>query len=107
MSCPDIIRLDGTSVNQISTSLGCVPNDPLLFVQKFYGVGISLIGGICILFIMYGGYLLTTSKGNITQVQKGKEYIFYAIFGTVLAILGFVFMEFIAVSLFHIPGFGS
>lgn len=107
MSCPDILRSDGIPIRQISTDLGCIPNDPLLFVQKFYGIGIGLIGGICLLFLMYGGYVLITSEGNTRQVQKGKEYILYALLGIILAIFGFVFMEFIAVSLFHIPGFGA
>lgn len=107
MSCPDITRSDGTLIHQISTDIGCVPNDPLLFVQKFYGVGLGILGGIAILVIMFGGYTLITSKGNPTQVQKGKEYIMYAIISLVLAIFGFVFLETVAVGVFHIPGIGA
>jgi hypothetical protein len=107
MSCPDIIRSDGALIHQIATDVGCVPNDPLLFVQKFYGVGLGLIGGIGLLVIMYGAYVLMTSRGNSYAVQKGKEYIIYALIGIVLAVLGFVFLETFAVGIFHIPGFGA
>ena len=93
------------AVNEVATDLGCLPNDPIGFVQKFYGIGLSLIGMVALLFLIYGGYLVMTSGGNPEQLRKGKEYIFYAIAGMLLAIFGFVFVEFIAGSVLRIPGF--
>lgn len=94
------------AVNEVATELGCFPNDPVGFIQKFYGVGLSLIGMVGLLFLIYGGYHVLTSGGNPEKLQKGKEYIMYAIIGIMLAVLGFVFIQFIAGAILKIPGFG-
>lgn len=92
---------------ETSTDLGCIPNDPVGFVGKFYSIGLSLIGGVAVLFIIYGGYTLLTSRGNPAQINKGKSYIFYAIAGLLLAIFGYVFVQIIAVDILKIPGFSK
>ena len=95
MSCPDGVQTD----------LGCIPNDPFAFVAKFYGIGLGIIGGVALLFIIYGGYIILTSQGDPNQLNTGKSYIYYAIAGLILAIFGFVFIQVIAVDILHIPGF--
>ncbi|OGH21327.1 MAG: hypothetical protein A2958_00815 [Candidatus Levybacteria bacterium RIFCSPLOWO2_01_FULL_38_13] len=92
-------------VDGIETDLGCIPKDPFAFVEKFYGIGLGLIGGVALLFIIYGGYLVLTSQGEPIQLEKGKSYIYYSIAGILLAVLGFVFIRVIAVDVLHIPGF--
>ncbi|MDP3987605.1 MAG: hypothetical protein Q8P80_00470 [Candidatus Levybacteria bacterium] len=93
------------SGNEIATDLGCIPNDPIGFVAKFYGIGLGLIGGVAVLFIIFGGYTILTSQGNPSELNKGKSYIYYAIVGLLLAIFGFVFIQVIAVDILHVPGF--
>ena len=88
------------------TDFGCIPNDPSSFVQKFYGIGLGFIGGTALLVIIYGGYLLMTSKGNPDQIRSGKNAIYYSIAGVLLAIFGFVFIQVIAADVLKIPGFG-
>lgn len=94
------------SVDEVATELGCFPNNPVGFIQKFYGVGLSLIGMVGLLFLIYGGFQILTSGGDPAKLQKGKEYILYSIIGIALAIFGFVFIEFIAGGILQIPGFG-
>ena len=88
------------------TDFGCIPNDPIGFVHKFYGIGLSLISGVAVLGIMYGGYLILTAQANPLRVERGKGYVLYSIIGLLLAIFAVVFVQFIAVNLLHIPGFG-
>lgn len=90
---------------ETSTELGCIPNDPVGFVAKFYAIGLGLIGGVSLLFIIYGGYLILISQGNPEKIKDGKSYILYAIIGLLLAIFGFVFIQVIAIDILHIPGF--
>lgn len=92
------------SLNEISTDFGCFPNDPIGFIQKFYGVGLGFIAGIALLALIYGGYVIMTSKGNPMKVTDGKSYIFYAISGLLLAIFGYVFIEVVVVDILQIPG---
>lgn len=96
--------IDG--VEGTNTELGCIPNDPIAFIQKFYAIGLGLIGGVATLFIIYSGYILTTSQGNSVAIAKARSYLYYSIAGLILAIFGFVFFEFIATDILHLPGFG-
>lgn len=93
------------AVNEVQTEAGCIPQDPLGFVGKFYSIGLGLVGGVALLFIIYGGYIILTSQGNPTQLSKGKSYIFYAIMGLLLAIFGYVFIQIVIVDILKIPGF--
>lgn len=93
------------AVNETLTDFGCIPNDPVGFVQKFYGIGLGLISGVAILGIIYGGYLILTSQANPLRLEKGRSYVLYSIIGLLLAVFAVVFVQFIAVNLLHIPGF--
>lgn len=90
---------------ELETELGCIPTDPLGFVARFYNIGLGLIGGLAVLFIIYGGYLLMTSQGDPRRVDSGKSYIMYSLIGLLLAIFGYVFMQIIVVDVLNLPGF--
>ncbi len=91
--------------NGVQTDIACIPNNPYEFVSTFYGIGLGLIGGVALLFIIYGGYIILSSQGDPGQLSKGKSYIYYAIAGILLAVFGFVFVRVIAVDILRIPGF--
>lgn len=92
-------------VKEFITDLGCIPYDPAAFAGKFYGIGLSLIAGTSLLFFIFGGYLIMTSKGNSGQLNTGKSYILYALLGLLLAIFGFVIIQVVIVDILKIPGF--
>lgn len=87
--------------------LGCFPNDPVGFATKFYGYGLSMVGMLAVICLIYGGYVIMTSRGNPARVSNGKSYIYYAIAGLLLAIFGFVFIQVVVVDILHVPGFKS
>lgn len=93
------------ALNEISTDLGCFPNDPIGFVQKFYPVGLGFVGGIALITLILGGYVILTSQGNPMKVNAGKQYIFYSIIGLLLAIFGYVFIQVVLVDILKVPGF--
>jgi len=93
------------TANEIATDLGCFPNDPVGFVQKFYGVGLGFVAGVALLALIYGGYAIMTSRGDPSRVNNGKSYIYYAIAGLLLAIFGYVFIQTVLVDVLHVPGF--
>lgn len=86
------------------TDFGCLPEDPFVLASSLYGIGLSLVGGVSVLFIIYAGYLIMTSSGNREQLNKGKSYLFYSIAGLLLAIFGYVFLSVVAVDILKIPG---
>jgi hypothetical protein len=87
------------------TDFGCIPNNPVGFVQKFYGLALGLIGGAGLIGIIYGGYLILTSQGNPMQLDRGKRYLASSITGVLLVVFAVFFIQVIAVDLLHIPGF--
>lgn len=96
MNCPQ---------GEIATDLGCIPTDPIGFVERFYTIGLGFIGMVGILFMIIGGYYIMTSRGNTEQLRTGQSFIFYAIAGMLLAVFGFVFIEIITGGILRIPGF--
>ncbi|MBI3887469.1 hypothetical protein HY310_00180 [Candidatus Microgenomates bacterium] len=97
----------GCGLNEISTDLGCFPNDPVGFIQKFYGVGVGFVAGLSLITLMIGGYAIMTSRGDPHRLNIGKSYIYYSIAGLLLAIFGFVFIQVVAVDILKIPGFSN
>lgn len=89
----------------LRTDFGCLPENPAQFGAAVYNIGLGLIGAVALLFIVYGGYLILTSQGNIEQLNKGKSYIFYSIVGIILAVVGFAFYQIVARDVIKIPGF--
>lgn len=75
-----------------------------VFAGKFFGCGISLVGGIALLFVIYGGYLLLISAGDPHRLRMGKEYITYAIVGLLLALFALILLQVIGVDILKIPG---
>ena len=92
-------------LKEITTDFGCFPNDPIGFVQKFYGIGLGFVGGVALLSLIWGGYSIMTSRGDPHRVNIGKSYIYYAIAGLLLAIFGYVFIKTVMVDILHVPGF--
>ncbi|HVA96513.1 MAG TPA: hypothetical protein VND99_02570 [Candidatus Acidoferrales bacterium] len=93
------------AANEIATDFGCLPNDPIGFVQKFYGIGLGFVAGVALLALIWGGYSIMTSRGDPHRVNIGKSYIYYAIAGLLLAIFGYVFIQTVLVDILHVPGF--
>ncbi len=90
---------------EVQTDFGCWPNDPVGFIQKFYGVGLGFVGGISLLTLIIGGYDIIMSRGQPARVNVGKSYIYYSIAGLLLAIFGYVFIHAILVDVLHVPGY--
>lgn len=91
---------------EIATDFGCFPvGDPSTFTTRLYGIGLGFIGGVALLFIIWGGYLILSSQGDIEKLQKGKSYIVSSIIGVVLAVSGFLFYQVVATDVLKIPGF--
>lgn len=110
LTSPNQAQADATSPcppNQAITEVGCLPKDPIQFVSSFYTIGLGLIGGVALIFIIIGGYTILTSRGSPTQINVGKSYIFYAILGLLLAIFGYIFIEVFAIDILHLPGFSQ
>ncbi|MDO8261366.1 MAG: hypothetical protein Q7T50_07820 [Candidatus Magasanikbacteria bacterium] len=82
-------NLDTTSViTSIPTAIG-----------KVIGVGLSFLGIIFMLLIIYGGFMWMFSRGNDQAVSKAKEVIKTATIGLVIVLSAYAITSFISTSL--------
>jgi len=93
--------------NEILTDLGCIPDTPAGFVQKYFQVGLGIIGGVSFIGMVYGMILIGSSQGDNLQIQKGKKIFTSSVAGVLLAVFSVFVTRLIAVDILHIPGFGS
>lgn len=61
--------------------------DILQFLGKIVDIIIIFALPIIVLFIMYGGFLLVTARGDTSKIEDGKKALLWAIVGGVI-ILG-------------------
>jgi hypothetical protein len=97
--------LPSCAENEVQTDFGCFPNNPIGFVQKFYGFGLAFVGMCALLTLIIGGYDVMTSQGDPRRLSIGKSYIYYSIAGLLLAIFGYVVIRVIVADVLKVPGF--
>lgn len=55
----------------------------------------GIIGGIALLYFIYGGFILILSQGNSEKVELGKAIVFSAVLGIVIAFSGYALIQFV------------
>ncbi len=90
----------------INTALGCISFDAESggFVRSLLGIIIGLGGGVALLLILYGVFIVTTSAGIPDKLNQGKEIISSAVAGLVFIILAIFLMNLIGIRILALPG---
>lgn len=90
----------------INTALGCIDTDMSSggFIKSILTLAVGLGGGIALLMMLYGTFIVTTSAGIPDKLNQGKEIITSAATGLIFIILSIVLMNLIGVSVLGIPG---
>lgn len=91
----------------IWTAVGCIKRDPKSIVERFVEIGMGLGGGVCLLTCLAGGFMITTSQGEPKKINDAKEMITNALIGLLFILFSVVILQFIGVTIFNIPGFGT
>jgi|CXWL01.1.fsa_nt_gi hypothetical protein len=104
-----VIAGGGCQVNGtqgINTALGCISIDAAGggFVRSLLGLAIGLGGGIALLLILYGVFIVTTSAGIPDKLKEGKELISSAIAGLIFIILAIFLMNLVGIQILKLPG---
>lgn len=55
----------------------------------------SIIGGVALLFFVYGGFIFILSEGNSERIEKGKGIIMASVLGIVIAFSGYALVKFV------------
>lgn len=89
------------------TAFGCLPtNEPQEFITWLLGAAIGIAGGIAVLLMIFGGFLIILSSGDPQKLQTGKDILTSAIIGLVVIIFSVFLLRIIGVEILKIPGFG-
>lgn len=91
----------------IWTAVGCIPTEPEQMVEKLILIGLLTGGGVSLIVIMAGAFILSTSQGDPKRVGEAKELITSALIGLVFIIFSISLLQLIGVQILHIPGFGE
>ncbi len=89
------------------TAIGCISTKPENMMAHFIRLGVGMGGGISLLMVLIGGFLLTTSQGNPKQQDQAKEMVTSAVIGLLFVLFSVVLLQFIGVTILQIPGFGA
>jgi len=94
------------SPSGVWTAVGCIPTDPVDIIQTLLKIGLMLGGGVSLLIILAGSFMLSTSEGDPKKTSEAKEMITAAIIGLIFIIFSVSILQLIGVQILHIPGFG-
>lgn len=56
---------------------------------------VAVIGLVCVVMVIIGGFTYMTSSGDASKVKKGKDTIMYGIVGLVIVALAFAIVNFV------------
>lgn len=93
--------------NGIWTAVGCIPSDPESVIATIITIGLATGGGIVLVMILVGSFMLSVSQGDPNKTKEAKEIITSAIIGLLFVIFSVTILQFIGVEILHIPGFGG
>lgn len=93
--------------NGVWTAVGCIPSKPESIIKTIITIGLAIGGGVVLVMIMVGSFMLSVSQGDPNKTKEAREIITSAIIGLLFVIFSVTILQFIGVSVLHIPGFGE
>lgn len=93
---------------EVETALGCISTDASGGANSFFAsvmkVATGLGGGIALLLMLYGVFIVTTSAGIPDKLKEGNEIITSAISGLIFVVLSVFLLNFIGINVLGLPG---
>lgn len=65
------------------------------FIGIIINALLGLVGAVCVVVIIIGGFQYATSAGNSANVAKAKNTILYALVGLVVSFIAFAIVNFV------------
>jgi len=96
---------DSQDGSKFWTGLGCISTNPKDFIKDFLTIALGVAGGIALLLMIYGSFLISTSAGDPKKAEEGKEMITGTIAGLLFIIFSVFLLKLIGVDILQIPGF--
>jgi len=81
-------------VNATGNNDGATTDLPAL-IELATGTMLYILGAICVIMIIYGGFKYVTSSGDSSKVTAAKNTILYAVIGLIIALLAYAIIGFV------------
>lgn len=95
------------NAEDVCTAIGCISTS-IDGADSFFGsvikVAVGLGGGLALLLMLYGVFVVTTSAGIPDKLKEGQEVITSAISGLIFIILSVFLLNLIGINILGIPG---
>ena len=90
----ELSQQTGAFAGTQGASLG-TPNDPRLVVAKIIRSLLTVVGILFLVYTLYAGYLILTSRGDEQKIEKGKSTLRTAIIGVIVTLSAYTILRFI------------
>jgi hypothetical protein len=96
-----------TMIGCVRTNLGSFQQEGAAasIVQVFLDLIFKIIGGVALLYLLYGASIIMTSQANPERINYGKRVVMGAIIGVIFSVTAVFLVNFIASGVLKIPGF--
>lgn len=89
------------------SGVGCIPfSTGTGMVKALISLGLGITGTIVVLMTLYAGFMFSTSQGDPKRVDEAKNAMTSAIIGAFFIIFSVTMLQFIGVTILHLPSFG-
>ena len=105
----DFVTPQGTcGDNMVDTALGCISTSVETGSNSFFTsvikIAVGLGGGLALILMLFGVFIITTSAGIPDKLKEGQEIITSAISGLIFIILSIFLLRLIGVDILGLPG---
>ena len=83
---------NGGDCNEVTANAGDSINSLVATVINIFS---WVVGVVCVIMIIYGGFLYVTGGGDTTKVETAKKTIMFAIIGLVIVALAQIIVKFV------------
>jgi hypothetical protein len=71
------------------------PTDLATWVPQVLNLAIGLAALICVVILIFSGYMYITAGGDETKVEKATKSLTYAIVGLVICVISVILVQFV------------
>ncbi len=91
----------------VGQSAGLGSEDPRLIVARLIRTGISLLGVVAVVIVLYGGFVWMTAAGNEENVAKAKKILIGGGIGLMIILMSWSIVSFVMSSILGATGAGG
>ena len=92
---------------QVCTAIGCISTSADGsggFFESIIRLFVGLGGGLALILMLYGVFIVTTSAGIPDKLKEGSEIITSAIAGLIFVLLSVFLLNLIGINILGLPG---